>query len=118
MKTTPKNVPPLHPEPRFNSANLRACPLPIVDVYEMPDQTVTEPADIEDDDGAADERLAEQFRQQFLDDMAQRRKRKKPATQAAKPTEEVLKGPKLGGSRNVRAQVRDILLKKEKEGKK
>jgi hypothetical protein len=30
----------------------------------------------------------------------------------------VLKGPKLGGSRNSRAAMRDLLLKKEKEEKK
>ncbi|KAJ4137735.1 hypothetical protein NW768_003325 [Fusarium equiseti] len=73
-----------------------------------------------DQDGAADERLAEEFRQQFLEDVAERQLRKKKATnQPARPgTEEVLKGPKLGGSRNARAQMRDLLLKKEKEGKK
>ncbi|GKU00150.1 hypothetical protein FLAG1_07545 [Fusarium langsethiae] len=73
-----------------------------------------------DQDGAADERLAEEFRQQFLEDVAERQLRKKKATnQPARPgTEEVLKGPKLGGSRNTRAQMRDLLLKKEKEGKK
>ncbi|KAF4999273.1 hypothetical protein FGRMN_2567 [Fusarium graminum] len=73
-----------------------------------------------DQDGAADERLAEEFRQQFLEDVAERQlRKKKAATQAARPgTEEVLKGPKLGGSRNARAQMRDLLLKKEKEGKK
>ncbi|KAF4496925.1 hypothetical protein FAGAP_6912 [Fusarium agapanthi] len=73
-----------------------------------------------DQDGAADARLAEEFRQQFLEDVAERQLRKKKAanqtTRAG--TEEVLKGPKLGGSRNARAQMRDLLLKKEKEGKK
>jgi hypothetical protein len=29
----------------------------------------------------------------------------------------VLRGPKLGGSRNSRAAMRDLLLKKEKEAK-
>ncbi|KAH7256869.1 hypothetical protein BKA59DRAFT_507775 [Fusarium tricinctum] len=73
-----------------------------------------------DQDGAADERLAEEFRQQFLEDVAERQlRKKKAASQAARPgTEEVLKGPKLGGSRNARAQMRDLLLKREKEGKK
>ncbi|CEI64101.1 hypothetical protein FVEN_g8951 [Fusarium venenatum] len=73
-----------------------------------------------DQDGAADERLAEEFRQRFLEDVAERQLRKKKATnQPARPgTEEVLKGPKLGGSRNSRAQMRDLLLKREKEGKK
>ncbi|KAF5601453.1 uncharacterized protein FSUBG_8159 [Fusarium subglutinans] len=75
---------------------------------------------VADQDGAADARLAEEFRQQFLEDVAERQLRKKKAanqtTRAG--TEEVLKGPKLGGSRNARAQMRDLLLKKEKEGKK
>ncbi|KAF9774508.1 hypothetical protein IL306_007462 [Fusarium sp. DS 682] len=73
-----------------------------------------------DQDGAADERLAEEFRQQFLEDVAERQLRKKKVTNptARGGAEEVLKGPKLGGSRNARAQMRDLLLKKEKEGKK
>ncbi|KAF5982654.1 hypothetical protein FCOIX_3589 [Fusarium coicis] len=75
---------------------------------------------VADQDGAADARLAEEFRQQFLEDVAERQLRKKKATNQSTRagTEEVLKGPKLGGSRNARAQMRDILLKKEKEGKK
>ncbi|RBQ82016.1 hypothetical protein FVER14953_00906 [Fusarium verticillioides] len=75
---------------------------------------------VADQDGAADARLAEEFRQQFLEDVAERQLRKKKATNQTTRagTEEVLKGPKLGGSRNARAQMRDILLKKDKEGKK
>lgn len=90
----------------------------LVDVYEMPDK-VSKTSQAEED-GAADDRLAEEFRQQFLEDVAQRQlRKKKPANQPARPgAEDVLKGPKLGGSRNVRAQMRDLLLKKEKEGKK
>ncbi|VUC20351.1 unnamed protein product, partial [Clonostachys rosea] len=88
-------------------------------VYDVPEASDPSPVA----DGEADERLAEEFRRQFLDDVARRRqqqqqKKKKP-TQAAKPgSEDVLRGPKLGGSRNQRAAVRDILLKKEKEAKK
>jgi hypothetical protein len=95
-----------------------------VDVYDN-----TEPKDAiasseyqdGDADGAtADDRLAEQFQRQYMDDMARRRQRKKPAQPSAPPGpgEDVLKGPKLGGSRNARAAVRDALLKKEKEGRK
>ncbi|KAG5747142.1 hypothetical protein H9Q69_013555 [Fusarium xylarioides] len=75
---------------------------------------------VADQDGAADARLAEEFRQQFLEDVAERQLRKKKTTNQTTRagTEEVLKGPKLGGSRNARAQMRDLLLKKEKEGKK
>ncbi|KAM0353528.1 hypothetical protein ACHAPU_001540 [Fusarium lateritium] len=90
-----------------------------LDLYEpTPEQTSSTAG--ADQDGAADERLAEEFRQQFLEDVAERQlRKKKAANQAARPgTEEVLKGPKLGGSRNARAQMRDLLLKKEKEGKK
>ncbi|KAK7417950.1 hypothetical protein QQX98_004252 [Neonectria punicea] len=90
-----------------------------LDVYEAPVDASSKPTGT-DEDGAADDRLAEEFRRQFLDDVAQRQlKKKKPTAQAARPgAEDVLKGPKLGGSRNVRAAMRDLLLKKEKEGKK
>lgn len=91
----------------------------LVDVYEAPAEPSPKASGL-DEDGAADDRLAEEFRQQFLDDVAQRQlKKKKPANQPVRPgAEDVLKGPKLGGSRNVRAAMRDLLLKKEKEGKK
>ncbi|KAF4973897.1 hypothetical protein FZEAL_9154 [Fusarium zealandicum] len=113
-------------ETRRNSLKLLALPaytnpLPLftVDVYELPPEQAAN-ASGADEDGAADERLAQEFRQQFLEDVAQRQlRKKKPTNQPARPgSEEVLKGPKLGGSRNLRAQVRDLLLKKEKEGKK
>lgn len=73
----------------------------------------------EDYEGAADERIAEEFRREFMDAMAQRRKKKRPAQPGPKraPNEDVLRGPKLGGSRNTRAAMRDLLLKKEKEAK-
>ncbi|KAI2638077.1 hypothetical protein GGS21DRAFT_488783 [Xylaria nigripes] len=94
-----------------------------LDVYETP----TPPAGAnpsEEEEGAADDRIAEQFRREFLDAMAERHRRRKPVGPPSKPgskkEEEVLKGPKLGGSRNTRAAMRDLLLKKEreKEGKK
>lgn len=101
--------------PASHTAALRGLTF-AVDVYDVP----SKPSDPEPEaDGAADERLAEEFRRQFLDDVAQRQLKKKKTTQPARPgTEDVLKGPKLGGSRNVRAAMRDMLLKKEKEGKK
>ena len=87
-----------------------------MDVYEVPAQTAPA-ASTPGDDLTADDRMAEQFRQQYLDEMAQRRQRKRPAvpTRQQQPTGDVLKGPKLGGSRNQRAAVRDMLLKQEKE---
>ncbi|KAK0389665.1 hypothetical protein NLU13_3240 [Sarocladium strictum] len=96
-----------------------------LDVYDTAQPENSVPGgDNQDGDGdgtTADDRLAEQFQRQYMDDMAaRRRQRKKPAqtTAAAGPAEDVLKGPKLGGSRNARAAVRDALLKKEKEGRK
>ncbi|TRX97869.1 hypothetical protein FHL15_001079 [Xylaria flabelliformis] len=89
-----------------------------VDVYETP----TPPPGAntgEEEEGAADDRIAEEFRREFLDAMAERQRRRKPVGPPSKPgakkDEEVLKGPKLGGSRNTRAAMRDLLLKKEKE---
>ncbi|KAI1383341.1 hepatocellular carcinoma-associated antigen 59-domain-containing protein [Hypoxylon trugodes] len=84
-----------------------------------------------DADGAADERIAEEFRREFMDAMAERQqKRKKPtnapsggpggagASGKGAKDEDVLKGPKLGGSRNARAAMRNLLLEKAKEAKK
>ncbi|KAI1750981.1 P-loop containing nucleoside triphosphate hydrolase protein [Xylaria castorea] len=89
-----------------------------LDVYETP----TPPPGASTgsvEEGAADDRIAEEFRREFLDAMAERQRRKKPVGPPSKPgakkEEEVLKGPKLGGSRNTRAAMRDLLLKKEKE---
>ncbi|KAK4227627.1 hepatocellular carcinoma-associated antigen 59-domain-containing protein [Podospora fimiseda] len=70
----------------------------------------------ENDEYAADDRIAEEFRRDFMDAIAQRNRKRRPATtakQAAKSREDVLKGPKLGGSRNARAAARDVLLKEQ-----
>lgn len=50
----------------------------------------------------------------------QQRRRRRPANPAGSYNSrvekgEVLRGPKLGGSRNERAAMRDLLLQKEKE---
>ncbi|KAH6682261.1 hypothetical protein F5X68DRAFT_192610 [Plectosphaerella plurivora] len=97
-----------------------------LDVYEpLPDD---EPAPA-GEDTTADDRLAEEFQREFLDAMALRRQqhaaavaqRKRNAIIAggtgtrAGPEEDVLRGPKLGGSRSQRSAMRDILLAKEKE---
>lgn len=86
-----------------------------VDVYETPTPPPANTPGLEDD-GAADDRIAEEFRREFMEAMAERQQKKKPVP-GAKKDEEVLKGPKLGGSRNARAAMRDMMLKKEKEGK-
>ncbi len=90
-----------------------------VDMY---DTQAEQPANAatfeEEDDGAADDRIADEFRRDFMEAMAQRsRRRRRPAQPApkagAKAQEEILKGPKLGGSRNARAAMRDLLLKEQ-----
>ncbi|CAK7273382.1 hypothetical protein SEPCBS119000_005625 [Sporothrix epigloea] len=68
----------------------------------------------------ADDRMAEQFRREFMEAAAQRMRRKrKPLGPPTKPKtrneEEILRGPKLGGSRNVRSVIRDKLLQKQEE---
>ncbi|KAH8128569.1 hypothetical protein FP744_10008548 [Trichoderma asperellum] len=95
-----------------------------LDVYEVPtasSMSVAASSSAPGADPSADDRLAEQFRQQYYDEMALRRKRKRPAaTQQQKQQQQsadVLKGPKLGGSRNQRAAVRNILLQQEKDKK-
>ena len=58
-------------------------------------------------DEDADERLAEQFRQEYLDAMEARRQNapKMPASKGAGA--DVQRGPKLGGSRSARAAMRE-----------
>lgn len=68
----------------------------------------------------ADDRVAEQFRREFMEALAQRlRRKRRPLGPPAKPKvrneEEILRGPKLGGSRNVRSMMRDKLLQKQEE---
>lgn len=76
------------------------------------------------DDEGADDKIAEEFRREFMEAMMQRRQRRRPALNAkpppkgAKASEEVLKGPKLGGSRNQRAAMRNLLLKEQESRKK
>ncbi|CZR50483.1 uncharacterized protein PAC_00356 [Phialocephala subalpina] len=73
------------------------------------------------DDQAADDRIAEEFRREFMDAVSQRQRKKagppQPAarTAAGKKEEEVMKGPKLGGSRTARAAMREAMLKAGKK---
>ncbi|KAF3764789.1 hypothetical protein M406DRAFT_291968 [Cryphonectria parasitica EP155] len=73
-------------------------------------------------DEAADEKIAANFRREFLDAMAlrraQRRRHPAPPPKPGAKQEEILRGPKLGGSRNARAAMRDILLSQQEEKKK
>jgi hypothetical protein len=87
-----------------------------VDVYDLQSEQAANPADFGEEDGAADDRIADEFRRDFMEAMAQRNRRRRPAQNSkpgAKNTEEILKGPKLGGSRNARAAMRDLLLKEQ-----
>ncbi|KAG6262239.1 hypothetical protein E4U49_003283 [Claviceps purpurea] len=93
-----------------------------LNVYDMPTRRSGKPGNGTRDGRSADDRMAEEFRRRFFDEMALRRQRKKPIPQTRQQKElremrasEVLKGPKLGGSRNDRAAVRNILLNQEKE---
>ncbi|KAH6626005.1 hepatocellular carcinoma-associated antigen 59-domain-containing protein [Chaetomium sp. MPI-SDFR-AT-0129] len=88
-----------------------------IDMYDSPSDQAAHQTTWEEEDGAADDRIAEEFRRDFMDAMAQRNRRRR-ATNAPKPgppknKDEILRGPKLGGSRNARAAMRDILLKEQ-----
>ena len=96
----------------------------IVEVYDVDalQQAHPNPSAGADEDGAADDRVAEEFRREFLEAMSARVQRKKPpapppSKYGAKKEEEVLKGPKLGGSRNARAAMRDLLLEQQEKQK-
>ncbi|KAK3330344.1 hypothetical protein B0H66DRAFT_611804 [Apodospora peruviana] len=93
-----------------------------LDVYDLPSEEPVIAGDLGEDEEAADDRIAEEFRQQFMDAMSQRHRRRRPAINAKPATkvqhDEYLKGPKLGGSRNARAAMRDKLLKEQEMKKK
>lgn len=71
-----------------------------VDVYDEPQE------EEQHDDQAADDRIAEQFRREFLDAIQSRRRfaraRNTKTTKTTAP-----RGPKLGGSRSARAAMRE-----------
>lgn len=72
------------------------------------------------EDGAADDRIAEKFRRDFLDAVSNRRRRA-PAAAANKVNGKVVapepRGPKLGGSRSARAKIREMALEEAAKGK-
>ncbi|KAE8375790.1 hepatocellular carcinoma-associated antigen 59-domain-containing protein [Aspergillus bertholletiae] len=81
-----------------------------LDVYEEPDHEAVTAGD----DQAADDRVAEQFRRDFLDAIQSRRR----VTRVKNPKmtkAEASRGPKLGGSRSARAAMREM---QEKQGRK
>ncbi len=65
-----------------------------------------------EDTQAADDRIAEQFRRDFLDAVSSRHRRRFGASKAAAGAkagkkDDRPKGPKLGGSRSARAAMRE-----------
>ncbi|KAK3956422.1 hepatocellular carcinoma-associated antigen 59-domain-containing protein [Pseudoneurospora amorphoporcata] len=94
-----------------------------LDVYDVPSDQPEYATNMEDDEMAADDRIAEEFRRDFMDAMSQRHRRRRPAVNAtARPSArnqdaEILKGPKLGGSRNARAAMREKLLREQEQSK-
>lgn len=90
---------------------------------EIYDELPAEPTTINDDQ-AADDRIAEAFRREFMDAVSQRQMKKVGPPQApprnvgGKKDEAELKGPKLGGTRNQRAAMREALLKEAAAKKK
>ncbi|KAJ5321041.1 hypothetical protein N7476_004043 [Penicillium atrosanguineum] len=75
-----------------------------LDVYDEPEDEVPH------DGQAADDRIAEQFRRDFMDAIEARRRMPKTRTTKTENTE-VPKGPKLGGSRSARAAMREMQSK-------
>ena len=75
----------------------------------------------EEDEQAADDRIAEQFRREFLDAVSQRREKAKQLHSSGigkgKVVDERPKGPKLGGSRSARAAMREREEAAAKKGK-
>ncbi|GES62694.1 hepatocellular carcinoma-associated antigen 59-domain-containing protein [Aspergillus terreus] len=78
-----------------------------LDVYDEPEE---EDMAVGGDDQAADDRVAEQFRRDFLDAIQSRRRiaRAKTTTTSKTAKPEAPKGPKLGGSRSARAAMREM----------
>ena len=83
----------------------------IVEIYDEPEE------DARNDDQAADDRIAEQFRREFMEAISSRRQRGGASSKAAKgaKVEDKPKGPKLGGSRSARAAMRELQEKAAKK---
>ncbi|CAK48903.1 hypothetical protein AnigIFM59636_010573 [Aspergillus niger] len=76
-----------------------------LDVYEGPEEEGDEA--VGEDGQAADDRVAEQFRRDFLDAIQSRRRVARARnTKTTKP--DAPRGPKLGGSRSARAAMREM----------
>lgn len=77
-----------------------------LDVYDEPED------ETQLDDQAADDRVAEQFRRDFMDAIQSRRRQRTNTKPVTNNKVEPPKGPKLGGSRSARAAMREMQTKK------
>ncbi|KAL2441154.1 hypothetical protein ABEF95_012909 [Exophiala dermatitidis] len=89
-----------------------------LDIYDVDDPRRPKGLTAEDAEaGDADERLAEQFRQEFMDAMAERHHRHKTSSQSktAGAADKEPRGPKLGGSRAARAKMAQMLQQQREQ---
>jgi hypothetical protein len=90
-----------------------------LEIYDEPAEALL--GDINNEDLDTDEKIAEQFRQDFMDAMESRQRNRtagQPKMPVGKPGEVGQKGPKLGGSRSARAAMRERELAEQQKGKK
>ncbi|KAL8955573.1 MAG: hypothetical protein Q9193_006629, partial [Seirophora villosa] len=81
-----------------------------LEIYDEPEVNVP------NDDQAADDRIAEQFRKEFMDAISSRRKRSAQSKKDPKAkADDKPRGPKLGGSRSARAAMREMQQKSAKK---
>ncbi|CUS07831.1 unnamed protein product [Tuber aestivum] len=74
-----------------------------LEMYTDPDPT----EDQRESEGAADDRIAEKFRREFLDALMTRRRRRGGDGKKKRDENKKPRGPKLGGSRQARAAMRE-----------
>src|SRR5271156_676445 len=89
-----------------------------LEIYDEPVEAP--PDDLNNGDLDTDEKIAEQFRQDFMDAMESRQRNRtagQPKMPAGKPGEVGQKGPKLGGSRSARAAMRERELAEQQKAK-
>ena len=85
----------------------------LVEIYDEPEP------DTGNDDQAADDRIAEQFRRDFMDAISSRRQRAHAARKAkGAKSDDRPRGPKLGGSRSARAAMHEMQKQKQAAKKK
>ena len=91
-----------------------------LDLYEKgADNGRTTAADLATSTTQQDEGLAEEFRQNFLDAVAQRQQRNKATSQPKVPgASNESRGPKLGGSRSARAKMAQLQQQQQTQAKK